>query len=174
MQSRDVDTLTLQTPHATVHSSDDADPWLAWHSMHRSIMWLRQIAQLSTTMSVQVGETRGRTECSKTMKIVQLGEDHKEVHVLDSTVHIAQDTFRKHSRMQTHPLHTQSHSHIHMLTHHTHSRTHAQLIVNMPLSLPASNESVRTTVKHGWCVSRGRAERARSHPTPTTQQHSTS
>lgn len=25
--------------------------WLAWHSMHRSMIWLRQIAQLSTTMS---------------------------------------------------------------------------------------------------------------------------
>ena len=25
--------------------------WLAWHSMHRSMMWLRQMAQLSTTMS---------------------------------------------------------------------------------------------------------------------------
>lgn len=25
--------LTLQTPHATVHSSEVADAWLAWHSM---------------------------------------------------------------------------------------------------------------------------------------------
>lgn len=43
--------LTLQTPQATVHSSLVALAWLAWHSMQRSIMWLRQIAQLSTTMS---------------------------------------------------------------------------------------------------------------------------
>ena len=26
-------------PHATVHSSLVADAWLAWHSMHRSMMW---------------------------------------------------------------------------------------------------------------------------------------
>jgi hypothetical protein len=43
--------LTLQMPHATVHSSLVADAWLAWQSMHRSMMWLRQMAQLSTTMS---------------------------------------------------------------------------------------------------------------------------
>ena len=43
--------LTLQMPQATVHSSLVADAWLAWHSMHRSMMWLRQMAQLSTTMS---------------------------------------------------------------------------------------------------------------------------
>lgn len=44
--------LTLQTPQATVHSSLVADAWFAWHSMHKSIMWLRQMAQLSTTISV--------------------------------------------------------------------------------------------------------------------------
>lgn len=44
--------LTLQTPQATVHSSLVADAWFAWHSMHKSMMWLRQIAQLSTTISV--------------------------------------------------------------------------------------------------------------------------
>ncbi|EZA50006.1 hypothetical protein X777_11495 [Ooceraea biroi] len=43
--------LTLHTPQATVHSSLVADAWFAWHSMQRSIMWLRQIAQLSTTIS---------------------------------------------------------------------------------------------------------------------------
>jgi hypothetical protein len=43
--------LTLQIPQATVHSSLVADAWLAWQSMHRSMMWLRQMAQLSTTMS---------------------------------------------------------------------------------------------------------------------------
>jgi len=43
--------LTLQIPQATVHSSLVADAWLAWHSMQRSMMWLRQMAQLSTTMS---------------------------------------------------------------------------------------------------------------------------
>jgi hypothetical protein len=61
---------TLQMPHATVHSSLVAEAWLAWHSMptivsvrprylygvgyrylHRSMMWLRHMAQLSTTMS---------------------------------------------------------------------------------------------------------------------------
>jgi hypothetical protein len=42
---------TLQIPQATVHSSEVADAWLAWQSMHRSMMWLRQMAQLSTTMS---------------------------------------------------------------------------------------------------------------------------
>lgn len=30
--------LTLQTPHATVHSSLVAEAWLAWHSIHKSIM----------------------------------------------------------------------------------------------------------------------------------------
>lgn len=43
--------LTLHTPQATVHSSLVAEAWLAWHSMQRSMMWFRQIAQLSTTMS---------------------------------------------------------------------------------------------------------------------------
>lgn len=43
--------LTLQTPQATVHSSLVAEAWLAWHSMQRSIIWLRQMAQLSTTIS---------------------------------------------------------------------------------------------------------------------------
>jgi hypothetical protein len=43
--------LTLQIPHATVHSSLVVVAWLAWQSMHRSMMWLRQMAQLSTTMS---------------------------------------------------------------------------------------------------------------------------
>lgn len=42
---------TLHTPHATVHSSDDAEPWLAWHSMQSSMMWFLQMAQLSTTIS---------------------------------------------------------------------------------------------------------------------------
>ena len=41
----------LHMPHATVHSSEVADAWFAWHSMQRSMMWLRQMAQLSTTMS---------------------------------------------------------------------------------------------------------------------------
>jgi hypothetical protein len=43
--------LTLQMPQATVHSSLVAEAWFAWHSMQRSMMWLRQMAQLSTTMS---------------------------------------------------------------------------------------------------------------------------
>jgi hypothetical protein len=30
-----------------------AAAWLAWHSMQRSMMWLRQMAQLSTTMSAR-------------------------------------------------------------------------------------------------------------------------
>merc|ERR1719281_1618619 len=38
-------------PQATVQSSLVWEPWFAWHSMQRSMMWLRQIAQLSTTMS---------------------------------------------------------------------------------------------------------------------------
>jgi hypothetical protein len=42
---------TLQMPQATVHSSLVAEAWLAWHSMQRSMMWLRQMAQLSTTIS---------------------------------------------------------------------------------------------------------------------------
>ncbi len=41
----------LHMPQATVHSSEVAEAWLAWHSMQRSMMWLRQMAQLSTTMS---------------------------------------------------------------------------------------------------------------------------
>lgn len=43
--------LTLQIPQATVHSSDVAEAWFAWQSMHKSMIWLRQMAQLSTTMS---------------------------------------------------------------------------------------------------------------------------
>jgi len=54
----------LHTPQATLHSSEVAEDWLAWHSMQRSLkilkrveipyspmMWFRQMAQLSTTMS---------------------------------------------------------------------------------------------------------------------------
>ena len=67
--------LTLQTPQATVHSSEVADAWLAWHSIpkmfqsmrsccdqcccyaaefhsQRSMIWFRQMAQLSTTISI--------------------------------------------------------------------------------------------------------------------------
>lgn len=43
--------LTLQIPQATVHSSLVALAWLAWQSIHRSMMWFLQMAQLSTTMS---------------------------------------------------------------------------------------------------------------------------
>ena len=39
---------TLHAPQATVHSSAPVVLELAWHSMHMSMMWLRQIAQLST------------------------------------------------------------------------------------------------------------------------------
>lgn len=42
---------TLQLPHATVHSSLPSAEGFAWHSIHKSIIWLRHIAQLSTTMS---------------------------------------------------------------------------------------------------------------------------
>lgn len=42
---------TLQIPQATVHSSLAAEAWLAWHSIQRSMIWFRQMAQLSTTMS---------------------------------------------------------------------------------------------------------------------------
>merc|ERR1719211_903903 len=41
----------LHIPQATVHSSLVALAWLAWHSMHKSMMWFLQMAQLSTTMS---------------------------------------------------------------------------------------------------------------------------
>lgn len=41
----------LQVPQATVHSVSLFADWLAWHSMQGSIIWLRQMAQLSTTMS---------------------------------------------------------------------------------------------------------------------------
>ena len=41
----------LHTPHATVQSSDVVLPWLAWHSIHMSIIWFRQMAQLSTSIS---------------------------------------------------------------------------------------------------------------------------
>ena len=37
---------TLHFPHATAHSSWAVE--LAWHSIHMSMIWLRQIAQLST------------------------------------------------------------------------------------------------------------------------------
>lgn len=39
-------------PQATVQSSVVAEAWFAWHSMHKSIVWFRQMAQLSTTMSI--------------------------------------------------------------------------------------------------------------------------
>lgn len=42
---------TLHWPHATVHSSETPEPWFAWHSIHSSMIWLRQIAQLSTWIS---------------------------------------------------------------------------------------------------------------------------
>merc|ERR1719340_327229 len=41
----------LHIPQATVHSSLVAEAWFAWHSMHRSMIWFLQMAQLSTTMS---------------------------------------------------------------------------------------------------------------------------
>ena len=41
----------LQTPQETVHSSLVAELWFAWNSMQRSMMWFRQMAQLSTIMS---------------------------------------------------------------------------------------------------------------------------
>merc|ERR1719317_467914 len=41
----------LHIPQATVHSSLVALAWFAWHSMHRSMIWFLQIAQLSTTIS---------------------------------------------------------------------------------------------------------------------------
>lgn len=53
--------LTLHTPQATVHSSLVAEAWLAWHSMHKSMMWFLQIAQLSTTISI-CEEIRSLTE----------------------------------------------------------------------------------------------------------------
>ena len=34
-----------------MHSWVGLEAWLAWHSIHRSMMWFLQIAQLSTTMS---------------------------------------------------------------------------------------------------------------------------
>ena len=33
-------------PQATVHSSLVAEAWLAWHSMHRSMMWFLRIAYI--------------------------------------------------------------------------------------------------------------------------------
>jgi len=41
----------LQTPQATVQPSLEGAVWLAWHSIHESIIWFLQIAQLSTTIS---------------------------------------------------------------------------------------------------------------------------
>ena len=37
-------------PHATVHSSLVAEAWLAWHSMHRSMMWFLGIILNSILM----------------------------------------------------------------------------------------------------------------------------
>jgi len=48
---RDGSDRSEHAPHATVHSSLVWLAWLAWHSIHKSMMWLRQMAQLSTTMS---------------------------------------------------------------------------------------------------------------------------
>ena len=68
--------LTLHIPHAALHSSLVAITWLAWQSMpvvknmsaphrvflrewrsiHRSMIWFLQMAQLSTTMSSNQGE----------------------------------------------------------------------------------------------------------------------
>ena len=47
----------LHTPHATLQSSVEADELLAWHSMQRSMMWLRQMAQLSTIRSHDHSDT---------------------------------------------------------------------------------------------------------------------
>lgn len=41
----------LQTPHAATHSLSVSVIAMGWHSMHGSIMWFRQIAQLSTAIS---------------------------------------------------------------------------------------------------------------------------
>lgn len=41
----------LQTPHAAVHSSPVAVAWFAWHSIHKSIRWLRHMAQVSFWIS---------------------------------------------------------------------------------------------------------------------------
>lgn len=69
-ESLNNDRLTLQIPHAALHSSVDADTWFAWQSMpkwqralsdfemrckqvhaQRSMIWFLHIAQLSTTIS---------------------------------------------------------------------------------------------------------------------------
>lgn len=55
MRTTKIAKLTLQTPQATVHSSLVADAWFAWHSIHKSMMWFRQMAQLSTTISKKNG-----------------------------------------------------------------------------------------------------------------------
>jgi len=48
----------LHPPHATVHSAHVANVWFAWHSMHKFMMWLQQMAQVSTTMSPHTGRPR--------------------------------------------------------------------------------------------------------------------
>ena len=45
--------LTLQTPHATVHSSEVADAWLAWHSMPVGTKATRSLAPRATTFDLQ-------------------------------------------------------------------------------------------------------------------------
>lgn len=60
-----IGTHTLQTPQATVHSSLVAEAWFAWHSIHRSIMWFRQIAQLSTTISGKQNHVQNDVEVTK-------------------------------------------------------------------------------------------------------------
>jgi len=42
---------SLHMPHTTLHHSLDADSWLSWHSLHKSMMWLGQKAQVSAGIS---------------------------------------------------------------------------------------------------------------------------
>lgn len=73
----------LQTPQATVHSSLVALAWFAWHSIQRSMMWLRQIAQLSTTMSQAQRETAFHFLISKRLGFLE--EDEEAGALLDGS-----------------------------------------------------------------------------------------
>lgn len=62
-------TLTLHCPHATVHSSVVALPWLAWHSMHRSMMWLRQMAHCERASEGAEGKRHRRQHATQRQKL---------------------------------------------------------------------------------------------------------
>ena len=82
--------LTLQIPQATVHSSEVAEAWLAWQSIQRSMMWLRQMAQLSTTMSQAQRATA--FHCVWLARVIEKSCVDVKTHLLDLETRLALPT----------------------------------------------------------------------------------